>query len=94
MKRILMQKLHQWQISERRKPLLLKGARQIGKTYLLQDFGEHYFPQTHYINFEKEDEAANAFNRDLDPERILTELAFYLVKPINHQDDSIIFDEI
>jgi predicted AAA+ superfamily ATPase len=53
MKRILYQKLLEWKTSNYRKPLLLQGARQVGKTYLLKEFGRREFKQVHYINFEK-----------------------------------------
>lgn len=54
MKRSLYNKLVDWKKSINRKPLLLKGARQVGKTYLLQEFGKNEFQNTFYLNFEKD----------------------------------------
>ena len=76
-----------------RKPLLLKGVRQAGKTYLLKEFGALHFPQCHYLNFEKNAKIAKIFDPDLDPERIIQELAFYLKTQINIETDLVVFDE-
>jgi predicted AAA+ superfamily ATPase len=94
MKRNVTQKLLQWKNSKRRKPLILRGARQVGKTYSLLEFGKNFFPNYHYINFEKDERARSLFDKDLDPARILEELKFYLDTSIEEQSDLIIFDEI
>lgn len=52
MKRDLTHKLQTWKESPDRKPLVLRGARQVGKTYILKHFGEKFFPRVHYLNFE------------------------------------------
>ncbi len=60
MKRKLYEDLLKWQKSKRRKPLLLSGARQVGKTYLLREFGEKEFEKTIYLNLDKEKERFEA----------------------------------
>lgn len=94
MKRLIMDKLVAWQKKGKRKPLLLIGVRQVGKTYILRTFGEQAFRRVHYVNFEKEPGLAKLFERDLDPKRIVQELSFYLNTPIRVGEDVVIFDEI
>ena len=94
MKRLVMQKLLQWKEGQERKPLLLKGVRQTGKTYLLKEFGKLHFNRFHYLNFEKEPVLAKIFEQDLDSRRILSELNFHLNTSIDTSKDLIIFDEI
>ncbi|GAB5411469.1 MAG: ATP-binding protein [Chlamydiales bacterium] len=94
MKRKTMNNLLVWKNEKPRKPLLLKGVRQVGKTHLLKTFGEKHFPHFHYFNFEKEPQLAKIFEEDLDPKRILTELSFHLDTPIQVGKDLVIFDEI
>lgn len=89
-----MGRLLKWKNEKPRKPLLLKGVRQVGKTHLLKEFGRLHFPQFHYFNFEKQPDLAKIFEPDLNPERILNELSFYLNRPINVGTDLVIFDEI
>jgi len=83
-----------WKASERRKPLLLKGARQTGKTYLLKEFGENEYEQVHYFNFEQVPRLSQFFEKNLDPKRILSDLAIYSKAQIHPDKDLIIFDEI
>ena len=94
MKRKIMNRLLEWKQEEQRKPLLLKGVRQVGKTYLLKEFGRLHFPQYHYFNFEKEPHLAKIFEPDLVPQRILNELSFHLGRPIKIGEDFVVFDEI
>ncbi len=94
MKRKMMNRLLKWKQEKPRKPLLLKGVRQVGKTHLLKEFGTLHFPQYHYVNFEKEKGLAKIFEPDLDPQRILSELSFYLNRSIEIGKDLVIFDEI
>lgn len=93
MDRQVIKKLLEWR-DRAHKPLILKGARQVGKTFVLKEFGKRYFPQFHYLNFEEESTAKKVFIRDLNPKRILQDLEFYFNKPINAATDLIIFDEI
>ena len=94
MKRKMMSNLLKWKGSAERKPLLLKGVRQVGKTYLLKEFGQQHFSNCHYFNFEKQPGLAKIFEPDLVPNRILQELSFIQNKSIDPDHDLVIFDEI
>lgn len=94
MQRLLYQKLKLWKENNSRKPLLLQGARQVGKTYLLEEFGRKEFVNYHLFNFEKFPQYSSIFEPDLNPDRILSELSLVIGKPIDPQTDLIIFDEI
>lgn len=94
MKRQYYQKLKEWQISGHKKPLVLHGVRQCGKTYLLQHFGANEFPNFHYFNFEKEPALAKVFESNLDPHHLINQLSFHQNKQINIMKDLVIFDEI
>lgn len=93
MKRELLKKLKEWKAGQGRKPLLLKGARQVGKTWLLKHFGEHYFPKSHYLNFEKDRELDSLFSSSLSPKDVIRnyELAYDVSVDKN---DLMIFDEV
>src|SRR3989338_6474165 len=94
MKRDIYQSLIDWKAAERRKPLLLRGARQTGKTYLLMEFGKKEYDQVHYFNFEENPRLSQFFEKNLDPRRILNDLAIYSKSKIDPGEDLIIFDEI
>jgi len=94
MKRDLYNQLLQWKSSSRRKPLLLQGARQTGKTFLLKEFGLNEYEQTIYCNFEEDPGLDGFFQKDLKPGRILSELSIYFNQEINPENDLLIFDEI
>jgi len=94
MKRLILQNLQEWKKKKNRKPLILKGVRQTGKTYILRKFGASDFSKAHYINFELNGKAATLFNKDFDPKRILNELSFLLDTSIDKNQDLVIFDEI
>lgn len=94
MHRKLLGYLNSWRISAHRKPLVIKGARQVGKTYILKTWGQAEFPRVHYINFEKNSAAGRLFDRDFDVNRILNELSFILDTSIDPATDLLIFDEI
>ncbi|MFI5334198.1 MAG: ATP-binding protein [Chlamydiales bacterium] len=94
MKRKMMGRLLEWKEEKSRKPLLLKGVRQVGKTHLLKEFGKTHFAQCHYFNFEKQPNLCKIFEQDLQPKRILNELSFTLNLPIHIGKDLVIFDEI
>jgi len=94
MKRDIILKLHQWNNREVRKPLILKGTRQVGKTYILKQFGQEAYSSYHYINFEEDESLNRIFEKDLKPKRILQDLNFYLDTSINTDQDLLIFDEI
>jgi len=94
MKRTVTDLLNRWKTSVNRKPLILRGARQVGKTYSLKEFGGAAFPRYHYVNFEKDEKLGRIFEQDLKPDRILDELQFYLDRPIDRRLDLVILDEI
>ncbi len=94
MQRHLIKSLQAWRAKKNRKPLILMGVRQTGKTYLLKQFGAQHFVRCHYINFEEQPTACTLFTGDLDPRQILNQLAFYLHAPIDIHQDLVIFDEI
>ena len=94
MQRFILHDLLQWRIKKNRKPLIVRGVRQTGKTYILKQFGQSHFAACHYINFEHNHHASKLFNDNFDPKRILMDLSFLLQKPIDTQNDLIIFDEI
>ena len=94
MYRIIQDKLTRWRNSAARKPLVLKGARQVGKTHILKKWASSSFDQVHYVNFEKAPQLARLFIKDLDVKRIVKELAFELKTVINLERDVLILDEI
>lgn len=94
MDRSIMQDLVAWKAKKSRTPLILKGVRQSGKTYVLKAFGKAHFPRTHYFNFEQSPGLAAIFEGELDPSRILLELSFQVNEAIRPETDLIIFDEI
>lgn len=94
MQRDLLKRLVEWQRSTRRKPLILNGARQVGKTWLLQEFGETYFEQMAYVSLDTDEVARSLFERDLDPHRIIKELSLLTGTAIDPSNTLIVLDEI
>ena len=94
MERNITKQLKAWKEKKDRYPLILKGVRQVGKTYSLKEFGRSYFPNYHYVNFEEDEQVGKIFEQDLNPRRILDELSFYLDSSIDIENDLVIFDEI
>ncbi len=95
MKRVLESELVEWKdMQADRMPLVLYGARQVGKTYLLQEFGRSYFKNTIYINFERMPLLAEYFNGDLNPNRIIRFIEEYFSVKIIPDETLIVFDEI
>ena len=94
MNRNLRLELMRWKERKPRKPLVLRGARQVGKTYLIKMFGDTAFPRCHYFNFEEDERLGKVFEKNLHPERILTELQFHRDCSIAKGSDLIILDEI
>ncbi len=94
MKRDIYKDLLNWRSSAYRKPLILRGARQTGKTYILREFGRCEYRRCHYFNFEQDSRLGSLFTGDLSPDRIIRDLALYGGNEIHHSEDLIIFDEI
>ena len=94
MKRFILENLIKWKESKYRKPLILKGARQIGKTYILQQFGSENYDGVAYFNFDHDEDLYNLFNNTKDPKRILEQLSFIYGKALIPGKTLIIFDEI
>lgn len=94
MKRFIIEKLVEWKNSKYRKPLILKGARQIGKTYILKEFGKEYYEGVAYFNFDHDEDLYNIFENTKEPKRILEQLSFIYGKAILPGKTLIIFDEI
>ena len=95
MKRTITEALLRWKNDPARKPLLLTGVRQCGKTWLLRDFCGQHFEQTAYLNFEKETQASQIFDYDLDPRRIIRELgSLFFGFEIIPGKTALILDEI
>lgn len=94
LKRLILNELAKWKNRKDRKPLILKGVRQCGKTYILNEFGKENYDEVAYFNFEGNPALAERFEQDLEPKRILMELGIFSRKPIKPQTTLIIFDEI
>ncbi len=94
LKRFILEELIKWKKSKYRKPLILKGARQIGKTYILKKFGEENYEDVAYFNFDHDEDLYNLFENTKDPQRILEQLTFIYKKAIHPEKTLIIFDEI
>ena len=94
MKRVIYNDLLRWKDSPVRKPLIVRGARQVGKSYILSEFGKNEFPSFQRFDFEKNgNDLIPLFDESLDPEKILQSLALFQNRPIA-QNDLIILDEI
>ncbi|WP_175456719.1 AAA family ATPase [Proteiniphilum saccharofermentans] len=79
---------------ESKKPLIIYGARQVGKTYLIKEFGKTEYRQMVYINFERTKEMQGIFLQDLDPKRLITAFELYAGIKITSEDTLIVLDEI
>lgn len=94
MRRYIKEKLIEWKNRKDRKPLILKGARQVGKTYILKEFGEEQYENIAYFNFDHDETLKGLFLNTKDPKRILEQLVFATGKVIKPEKTLIIFDEI
>lgn len=94
MYRIAIEKLYKWKNSKHRKPLIIEGARQVGKTWLMKEFGEQAYADTVYINFDSNSRMADLFSADLDTDRLIMGLELYAGRKINPENTLLIFDEV
>ena len=94
MERNAMQSLINWKNKKNRKPLLLYGARQVGKTYLVKEFGNRYFKDIIYVNFETNNIVSNIIDENIEPDYIIKNLEIVFNKKIDKDNTLIFFDEI
>lgn len=94
MKRTILEQLRKWKESDIRKPLILNGARQVGKTYILNKFGQDCYENVAYVNLDKNKQAAGIWDYDYDVRRIILSLSALLNISIKPRDTLIILDEI
>ena len=94
MYRYAIENLDKWKNSKNRKPLIIEGARQVGKTWIMKEFGKKSYNKTVYINFDSNVQMAELFSIDLNVERIIMGLELYAGHKINPSDTLIIFDEV
>lgn len=91
MRRELYHNLIEWKKNTRRKPLLLQGARQVGKTWLIEHFGKKEYTNYIYVNFEETPEAKSIFSADLIPQKIIENIGLWKNIKINKTDTLIFF---
>ena len=94
MERVILKKLLDWKDSPYRKPLILKGVRQVGKTWVLKEFGTRYYENTAYFNFDENEEYKQFFETTKDVDRILQNLMLASGQKIVPEKTLIIFDEV
>ena len=94
MKRFITEELINWKNSKDRKPLILKGARQVGKTYILKEFGKNNYENVAYFNFDHDEGLAQLFLNSKSPKRIIEQLSLVCGQKINPETTLIIFDEV
>jgi len=94
MERILMQDLAAWKDNPNKKPLVLQGVRQCGKSFLIEEFAKRYYTDFVYYRFDKDAKIKDFFEQDLDPKRIIKDLGLACGKTIKPHETLIIFDEI
>lgn len=95
MKRMTAKHLLEWRARARRKPLIVRGARQVGKTWSIQEFGRTNYPGgVRTVDFEKHRDQRRIFEQDLEPTRILSELGLLLGKKIDPERELLFFDEV
>lgn len=94
LERFIMKDLIKWKDSKSRKPLILKGARQVGKTYIIKEFAKNNYDDMAYFNFDHDEDLYNLFDKTKDPKRIIEQLVFIHGKAILPGKTLIFFDEI
>ncbi len=94
MERLAMQYLEDWKFKEDRKPIIIRGARQVGKTWLMKEFGSGNYSQTAYVNFESSKLLRTLFIDDFDTKRIISAIQIETGLQISAENTLIIFDEI
>lgn len=92
--RSAMKQLQEWKNNTRRKPLIIRGARQVGKTWLMKEFGRSYYKETVYINFDNNSRMQVLFEGDMNIERIVTGLELHVGHKIDAENTLLVFDEV
>ncbi len=94
MYRTALEQLKKWKAKKRRKPLIIRGARQVGKTWLMKEFGASEYAHTVYINFDNNERMKTLFEGSLEVERLVTGLELYAGHKIDPDNTLLIFDEV
>lgn len=94
MYRIALENLFKWKQSKNRKPLIIEGARQVGKTWLMKEFGKQAYANTVYINFDSNSRMTELFANDLDTDRLIMGLELFSGCKIDPDNTLLIFDEV
>lgn len=94
MYRIAIEKLYKWKESKRHKPLIIQGARQVGKTWIMKEFGRKAYADAVYINFDSNSQMADLFASDLNVDRLIMGLELYVGRKIDPLNTLLIFDEV
>lgn len=94
MYRFAIENLYKWKESKYRKPLIIEGARQVGKTWLMKEFGKKAYKDTVYINFDSNSRMAELFSVDMNPQRIILGIELYAGRKIDPENTLLIFDEV
>ena len=94
MYRFAIENLYKWKESKYRKPLIIEGARQVGKTWLMKEFGKKAYKDTVYINFDSNSRMAELFSVDMNPRRIILGIELYAGRKIDPENTLLIFDEV
>lgn len=94
MYRMAIEQLQKWKTKKRRKPLIIRGARQVGKTWLMREFGTSEYKSAVYINFDNNERMKALFEGSLEVERLITGLELYAGHKIDPENTLLIFDEV
>lgn len=94
MYRNAMEELYKWKEKKNKKPLVIRGARQVGKTWIMKKFGESAYRKTVYINFDNNQQMKELFDKDMKTDRIIMGLELYTGNKINPEETLLIFDEV
>lgn len=94
MYRNAMEELYKWKEKKNKKPLVIRGARQVGKTWIMKKFGESAYKKTVYINFDNNQQMKELFDKDMKTDRIIMGLELYTGNKINPEETLLIFDEV
>ncbi len=94
MKRDLMKELSKWKKKPDRKPLIIQGARQVGKTWLIKEFGRTMYKNTIYLNFEEQPDLQKLFEKSLSADYLIEQISLYFGEDISKKETLVVFDEI